>query len=176
MKDNSGPLITYLGLGSNLGNREENLIRAVGRIGALCPLLRYSSIYRTDPVGYTDQPEFLNMVIEVDAQRTDPLGLLGFVKSIEREMGRKNNRRWGPRNIDIDILYMTGITLDTYDLRIPHSRMFERRFVLVPLREITDTLPSEHGPVDIEDVSTESEGQGVSLYRPREELDLYAGA
>ena len=96
--------LTYLGLGSNLGDREGNLIQATRSIGESCRLLRYSSIYRTSPVGNNEQPDFLNMVVAVDTCTMKPRELLSLVKSIERKMGRSPTFRWGPRLIDIDIL------------------------------------------------------------------------
>jgi len=131
---------TYLGLGSNKGDREENLKRAVVLIKNKCRLLDYSSIYQTSPVGYTDQPYFLNMVIKIDSESYTPLNLLVLMKDIEKRMGRKKAFRWGPRLIDIDILYIEGISVKSKILTIPHKEMFNRNFVLIPLSEITDYL------------------------------------
>ena len=177
VKSKEEECLTYLGLGSNLGDREKNLLLAVRKIGGSCTLLRHSSIYMTSPVGYTDQPDFLNMVVEVDSHGIDPYRLLDFVKGIEREMGRKKTRRWGPRIIDIDILFMSGKTVVSDTLQIPHREMFNRRFVLIPLSEITRTLPGYDKPIRATGDSLEAEGEDekVLLYRPGKELNLHAG-
>lgn len=128
----------FLGLGTNLGDREENLIRCLGALGAVenLKLVRISSIYETEPVGVTDQPDFLNMVVEIDTSLS-PIELLLSVKKIEKELGRKKTYRWGPRLIDIDILAYKDLILEEKELFIPHQRLAERLFVLIPLREIT---------------------------------------
>ena len=127
----------YLGLGSNLGDRRANLARAVERIGAarLTAIAARSSLYATAPVGVTDQPEFLNAVVEVRTA-LEPVELLDACLGIERELGRIRTVRWGPRTIDIDVLLVEGIALDEERLTLPHPRMTERAFVLVPLAEI----------------------------------------
>ncbi len=129
----------YLGLGSNLGDRERNIVEAVKRLGEKVRITRLSSLYETEPVGYAAQPWFLNAVC---AGETDlaPYPLLDFLKAIEREMGRGEGIRWGPRVIDLDILLYDGLVLSDEKLTIPHPRLHERRFVLVPLAEIAPDL------------------------------------
>ncbi|MDD5127648.1 MAG: 2-amino-4-hydroxy-6-hydroxymethyldihydropteridine diphosphokinase [Dehalococcoidales bacterium] len=124
----------YLGLGSNLGNREENLKKAVEYLGERMRLGKVSSVYDTDPLGDTDQPRFLNMVCELSTTLT-PEGLLTTVKGIESKMGR-TGKTGVPRPIDIDILLYGNMVYNTPQLTIPHPRMHERAFVLVPLAEI----------------------------------------
>lgn len=133
------PVTAYLGLGTNLGCREHNLSQALGTLGNSpgVQFVRSSSIYETLPWGYTDQPRFLNCAIEVTTSLS-PVELLELVKRIEREQGRQENFRYGPRLIDVDILLYghDTIHLASPDLQVPHRLMTERAFVLVPLSEI----------------------------------------
>jgi 2-amino-4-hydroxy-6-hydroxymethyldihydropteridine diphosphokinase len=124
----------YLGLGSNLGNRQENLDAALKLLSQRMQIIKLSSIYDTEPLGNTSQPRFLNLVCEVKTRLT-PEGLLALAKGIEFKMGRRS-RTGEPRTIDVDILLYGDKVLKTEDLEIPHPRMGERRFVLVPLAEI----------------------------------------
>jgi 2-amino-4-hydroxy-6-hydroxymethyldihydropteridine diphosphokinase len=127
----------FLSLGTNLGDREENLIRCLETLGAVeeLEIIRISSIYETDPIGVTEQPDFLNMVVEIITSLS-PMELLHTVKNIEKKLGRKETFRWGPRLIDIDILAYKNLILEENELFIPHQRLAERLFVLVPLKEI----------------------------------------
>lgn len=133
----------YIALGSNLGDREVHLREALGRLHARNGIAvdRVSAVYETDPVGYTDQPKFLNMAAALTTER-QPLELLREMLEVERELGRVRNIRFGPRTIDLDLLLMDGVRLDTEELTLPHPRMMERAFVLVPLLEVLD----EHAP------------------------------
>lgn len=127
----------FLGLGSNQGDRAENLSAALRMIDAIegVSVARISSVYETEPVGYADQPAFLNMVVRVRAGLS-PEKLLDALKKIERDLGRTHGVRWGPRPIDLDILLIEGVRRDTSRLTIPHPRLTRRQFVLVPLAEI----------------------------------------
>jgi len=125
----------YLALGTNLGDREVNLQKAIDALAPKVRLVRKSSIYATPPWGYADQPEFLNQVIEVDTPLR-PLPLLHLLKSIEAEMGREETFRYGPRLIDLDILFYGQEIVEGELLTIPHPRLQERAFVLMPLAEI----------------------------------------
>lgn len=124
----------YLSLGSNLGNRQENLDTALKLISQRMQMGKISSIYDTEAVGTVAQPRFLNMACEVFTRLT-PEGLLALVKGVEFKMGR-HSRTGEPRTIDIDILLYGDTVVKTKDLEIPHPRMAERQFVLVPLAEI----------------------------------------
>ena len=124
----------YLSLGSNLGNRQENLDRALKLISERMRLGKVSSIYDTEPVGPISQPRFLNLACEVFTRLT-PEGLLALFKGIEQKMGRYS-RSGEPRIIDIDIIFFGDKVVKTADLVIPHPQMHERSFVLVPLAEI----------------------------------------
>ena len=129
----------YLGLGTNLGNREQNLSLALAYLRQAVVVEDVSNTYTTPPWGVTDQPDFLNLCVKI---RTDlePLALLKRVKQIEQRIGRKPSKRWGPRLIDIDILLYDDLVLTTEQLVIPHPQMVNRAFVLVPLNDITPQL------------------------------------
>jgi 2-amino-4-hydroxy-6-hydroxymethyldihydropteridine diphosphokinase len=129
----------YLGLGSNLGNRARNIYAALRRLSSHVHLEQISSLYETEPVGVTDQPWFLNLVCAglTDLPAHD---LLHAVKRIERELGRRDGVRFGPRLIDIDILFYDNQVLATEHLELPHPRLHERGFVLIPLGELAPNL------------------------------------
>jgi|SRR5215813_2568600 len=132
--------LAYLGLGSNLGDRERNLgeaRRLLEEAGAR--LLRASAVHETEPFGVIDQPRFLNQVVEVE-WRLGPRELLGAVKAVETAAGRKPTYRWGPREIDVDILLFGSDTVDEPDLVIPHPGLYERDFLLRPLAELRPDL------------------------------------
>jgi len=131
--------IIYLSLGSNLRDRYTNLETAIQYLHPGIRLIKRSSIYETPPWGYEDQPPFLNMAV-VGQTEYSPKKLLKFIKSIEREMGRMASFRYGPRLIDMDILFFDEIIYESKDLIIPHPRIAERAFVLVPLAEIAPDL------------------------------------
>src|SRR5207253_2366745 len=124
----------YLGLGSNMGNRRENLRLALGRLQPLVRVEQVSSLYETAPVGVEEQPPFLNAVARVTTGLR-PRALLRLVKSIEDEIGRRPGPVWGPRPIDIDLLLVGDEVIETPDLTLPHPRLGERGFVLLPLYE-----------------------------------------
>jgi 2-amino-4-hydroxy-6-hydroxymethyldihydropteridine diphosphokinase len=130
----------YLSLGSNIGDREENLRKAIESLAAVdVRVLRESPIYETEPVGLADQRWFLNMVVETETALF-PLQLLTRTAKIERDLGRVRTLKNGPRTIDIDILLFAKAAMRTARLTIPHSRMHERRFVLVPLADLAPEL------------------------------------
>jgi len=124
----------YLSLGSNMGNREQNLDHALKLLGERLRIGEISSLYDTTPLGNTEQPRFLNLACSVQTRLT-PENLLALVKGIELKMGR-HGRTGEPRPIDIDILLYGDVIMETPDLVIPHPRMEQREFVLVPLAEI----------------------------------------
>ena len=127
----------YLGLGGNLGDRRKNLANAVQALdaGPELTVLRTSGIYETVPWGLTNQPDFLNMVVEV-ATTLSPRQLLERVKTLEQGLGREDSARFGPRLIDIDILLYLDQVVDEPDLQIPHASLHVRAFALVPLAEL----------------------------------------
>src|SRR5216684_2137412 len=126
----------YLSLGSNIGDREENLRTAIDELPhAGVAIKRVSSFYETEPVDLREQPWFLNCVVEAETH-FDPFMLLRALREIETKMGSKKLVAKGPRLIDMDILLYGSETVDTPELQVPHPRMDRRRFVLVPLAEI----------------------------------------
>lgn len=135
----SGQHTAYLGLGANQGNRLANLLQAQQYMRARLTIEKTSSYYQTEPVGYEDQPKFLNMVCRVTTE-LQPGDLLQFLKRIERRMGRWASFRNAPRTIDIDILLYDDLVIQAEELSIPHPRLHERPFALVPLLEIEPGL------------------------------------
>ena len=125
----------FLGIGTNLGDRERNLQAALAILSQKMVILKESSIYQTAPWGYLDQPAFLNQVIEAQTDLS-PLNLLGFLKDTEKALGRQANFRYGPRLIDLDILFYGNRIIQAPRLQVPHPRLPLRAFVLVPLAEI----------------------------------------
>jgi 2-amino-4-hydroxy-6-hydroxymethyldihydropteridine diphosphokinase len=129
----------YLSLGSNLGNREGYLRRAIAALPPSVQVRRVSSIYETEPVDYLDQPWFLNCVLEAETA-LEPPALLEALRSIEAQLGGQKEFAKGPRKIDLDILLYGDETIATPELEVPHPRMLQRRFVLTPLAELAPEL------------------------------------
>lgn len=129
----------YISMGSNIGNKKENLDRAVEILKEKLKITRISSYYETEPVGYKEQDWFINIVLEALTD-ISPHELLEFCQGIEKEMKRVKTIRFGPRIIDVDILLYEGFESDEEDLTIPHPRMKERAFVMHPLNEIAPEL------------------------------------
>ena len=133
--------VAYIGFGSNIGDRLAHIQNAIDALSKTegITLQKISSIYKTDPVGYEAQAHFLNGVAAIQTD-LPPLSLLHILKDIEIAIGRKHRIRWGPREIDLDILVYGDLCLQTEKLVIPHPEMHLRRFVLVPLAEIVPDL------------------------------------
>jgi len=130
----------FLLLGTNLGDKSQNLVNAMALIGENIGAVRQkSSVYKTAAWGKTDQPDFFNIAIEVVTVLT-PLEVLQMTQQIEKRMGREKREHWGERLIDIDILLFEDIRVNTPALTIPHPELINRRFALVPLNEIATTL------------------------------------
>lgn len=131
----------YLGLGSNIGNRTEQIEHAIDLIQGTSGIriMKCSSIYKTEPIGYTDQPEFYNSVIQIQTS-LQPNELLSVILNIEKKLDRIRTIRWGPRTIDIDILMYGNQIVDEPHLKIPHIQLTKRAFVLVPLLEIAGSI------------------------------------
>ncbi|MGZ5213510.1 MAG: 2-amino-4-hydroxy-6-hydroxymethyldihydropteridine diphosphokinase [Actinomycetota bacterium] len=127
----------FLGLGSNLGDRLATLQRAIDLLTTEpgIEVLRTSRVWETDPVGGPEQPDFLNVVAEIDTD-LEPLDLLAAANRVEAALGRTREIHWGPRTIDIDILLIDGLTIDDDRFTVPHPRMHRRAFVLMPLLEL----------------------------------------
>jgi 2-amino-4-hydroxy-6-hydroxymethyldihydropteridine diphosphokinase len=129
----------YLALGSNMGDRLANLKQAIASLPPQMIVKKKSKVYETPPWGYEDQPKFLNQVLKVETY-VEPLPLLRHLKRLEIALGRKATFRNGPRLIDMDILFYDDLILDTPDLILPHPRLHERGFVLLPLMDIAPDL------------------------------------
>lgn len=142
----------FLGLGSNLGDRAGHLRRAVA---ALDEAVAVSPVFETDPVGGPAQGPYLNLVVELDTTRT-PRELLALAATLEAAAGRVRVERWGPRTLDVDVLWVDGATVDEPDLQVPHPRLWQRRFVLAPLAALAPDL------VDA-DALAASEGEVVEV-------------
>lgn len=127
----------FIGIGSNMGRKEENIRRALELLAGDARLTAagVAPFYRTEPVGYREQDWFLNTVAEYETDLS-PRELLEVLMRVENEMGRRRTIRWGPRVIDLDILLYGNITVDLPDLQIPHPRMEERAFVVAPLADL----------------------------------------
>jgi 2-amino-4-hydroxy-6-hydroxymethyldihydropteridine diphosphokinase len=128
--------IAYIGIGSNLGNRQQNCLLTIELLEEKgITIKKRSSMYETEPWGIKNQPRFINMAIEIETG-LEPVELLRLLKSIEREIGRGDSYKWGPRIIDLDILLFDDLIVKEDNLQIPHPFMHERDFVLRPLCEI----------------------------------------
>ena len=154
----------FIALGTNLGDRLANLARAQALLAKKVRIVRESSIYETAPWGVTDQPAFLNQVIE-GKTTSDPDRLLVFLKQIEEQMGRQKTYRYGPRLIDLDILLMDDLVVSFPELIIPHPRMVERAFVMVPLDEIAPDLIIPGTSRTVHNLLADLDRSGVSLFK-----------
>lgn len=136
----------YLGLGSNLGDRAQALVDAVERLDRSdeVAVTRVAPFFETAPIGLTEQPPFINSVVEIET-RLEPGELLRRIKAIEADMGRTPTARWGPRLIDIDLLLYGGLQLQTVRLTLPHPEMWRRAFVLAPLAALRPDLRTLNG-------------------------------
>ncbi len=161
-------IIAYLGVGSNMGDPSWQLETAVASVGCLpaTVLLRRSPVYASKPWGKLDQPDFLNMVVEIETNLS-PDALLTCCKEIEMDQGRVEDERWGPRPIDIDILMYGDATITTDSLVVPHPHIWERAFVLRPLSDLRPDIVSPDG-IGIGEVLSRPEiaSQGVWSYEP----------
>lgn len=128
--------VVYIGLGSNLGDKEYNIKKSIDLIKEKCKILEISQLYKTEPVGYKNQDKFLNCAIKIKTE-LKPIELLGFLQSIEKRLGRIITIKNGPRTIDLDILFYDDKIIKTKNLTIPHSRLHQRLFVLEPLEDIS---------------------------------------
>ncbi|WP_409252502.1 2-amino-4-hydroxy-6-hydroxymethyldihydropteridine diphosphokinase [Bacillus sp. SCS-153A] len=165
----------YLSLGSNVGDREHYLKDAIRTLNEHheIEVTRVSSIYETDPVGFTEQGKFLNLVLEIRTSLKAET-LLRQCLQVEKDLGREREFRWGPRIIDLDILLYNEENIETEELIVPHPRMHERSFVLVPLTELSQTIkhPKFNAPmVDLLDEIPDKEG--VRLWKQISGEDVY---
>lgn len=152
----------YLGLGSNLGDRKPNLAAALAQLQPDVHVEAVSSLYETEPVGPQDQPAYYNAACRAATELT-PMALLERVKAVESAMGRQAGPRWGPRLIDIDILFYGSEVIDEDGLRIPHPEMAKRAFVLAPLAEVAAGVVHPELNVSIEQLAAAIDGAGVRM-------------
>ncbi|MFW6438031.1 MAG: 2-amino-4-hydroxy-6-hydroxymethyldihydropteridine diphosphokinase [Armatimonadota bacterium] len=157
-KGGDQPLDAWLGLGSNVGRRARMLAGALEALAETegLELVEASSVYETEPVGVTEQPAFLNMVARFRCRLT-PEALLDALQTVERKLKRIRTRRWGPRTIDVDLLLLGDLTIETERLTVPHPEMTKRQFVLVPLAELAPDLPLPGGQTAAEMAEPESD-------------------
>lgn len=155
--------IVYLALGTNLGNRPGNLRTAIRKLPPAVTVLAESRIYETLPWGVVDQPPFLNMVL-CGETKLEPRMLLDRLKQLEADLGRVATDRWGPRLIDVDILFYDDLVLDVPELNIPHARLHERGFVLVPLADLAPDLLHPLLGKTVEEMLTGVDTAGVMIY------------
>jgi 2-amino-4-hydroxy-6-hydroxymethyldihydropteridine diphosphokinase len=156
----------YIGLGSNLGNRMATLRTAVQRIRTLGRVSGVSRLYETEPVGYLEQPRFLNAVLALETVLT-PANLLHALLEIEHDLGRTRSFPNAPRTLDLDLLLVDDVMLDTPELTLPHPRLHERAFVLVPLAEIApEIVHPGFGQTARELLQALPDQEGVGVYAP----------
>ncbi|MCE1255701.1 MAG: 2-amino-4-hydroxy-6-hydroxymethyldihydropteridine diphosphokinase [Anaerolineae bacterium] len=160
----------YLGLGSNLGNRLQNLKDAQNGLAAVCQVKRASAVYETAPWGFNDQPAFLNQVLEISSQ-LPPQDLLKVIKGLEANLGRTPTFRYGPRLIDIDILIYADLVLHAENLTIPHAMINQRAFVLVPLAELAGDMTLPGTTKTIAELMAAVDCSGVTRFEPQQELN-----
>ena len=160
----------YLSTGSNLGDRLENLAQAARLLDSKrgIKVLRLSQVYETEPWGYLDQPAFLNQVVEI-ATTIPPLRLLRTMKKIEKEGGRKPGFRYGPRVIDVDIIFYGAEVFAEQGLNIPHPQVAQRAFVLVPLAELVGEFVHPALGQSVQTMADQIDTSGVRLYVERGE-------
>ncbi len=160
----------FLGLGSNLGDRLQQIISALAALAADTEPIAISSIYETEPVGGPEQADYLNLVCALKAEKK-PLEMLQFAKAIELDMGRETGERWGPRPIDIDILTAGLLRLDTPELEIPHPRLGERLFVCLPLAELQSEFKPPGMAMTVSQLAARlKDSAAVNVWRSREDF------
>jgi len=155
--------VIYLALGTNLGDRAANLRAAIKALAPQVDITAESDIYETAPWGYADQPAFLNMCLRAETDLS-PLDLLAYIKELETSLGRVPTIQYGPRQIDIDILFYDALVLDSPPLVIPHPHMHERAFVLVPLADIAPHLIHPIIGLTVFDLLTECNVTGIRRF------------
>lgn len=159
--------IAYIGFGANVGDRQATIFRALAALKTtpqMC-LRKVSSLYETEAVGYIEQDDFLNGVVEIVTFLT-PFVLLQNVQRIEQSLGRKRDFRWGPRTIDLDILLFDDLVIESKELIIPHQELHNRRFVLQPLAEIAADLRVPRFEKKVTDLLAEtSDKSAIRLYK-----------
>jgi len=156
----------YIGLGSNVGDRLSNINKAIELLDSNADITveKIASFYETKPVGYLNQPDFINTAVKITTGLT-PRRLLEVTKSIEERLRREHTVKWGPRTIDLDILLFDDITMDEPHLRLPHPEIKNRAFVLVPLAEIAGSIKHKSGNTIREMLAKLSDKKGVKIFK-----------
>lgn len=164
--------VVYIALGSNMGDRYTHLSQAIELLQAhpAIEVEDVSSVYETDPVGYTEQDQFLNLVIKISTNLL-PQELLMVTQKVENKLGRKREIKWGPRTIDLDILLYNHENIEAENLIVPHPRMFERAFVIVPLMEINQEINRNISRSQVEEMKRR---EGVTVWKQRNGEDAFA--
>ncbi|MBO1582664.1 2-amino-4-hydroxy-6-hydroxymethyldihydropteridine diphosphokinase [Bacillus sp. XF8] len=163
--------VVYVALGSNIGDRYAYLLQAIELLNKN-PHIRVedvSSVYETDPVGYTDQNRFLNLVIKISTNLL-PQELLKVTQKVEIDLGRKREIRWGPRTVDLDILLYNQENIEAENLIVPHPRMFERAFVIVPLLEINQDIKQNISRSQVDEMKRR---EGVTVWKQKNGEDAF---
>ncbi|MGA7194973.1 MAG: 2-amino-4-hydroxy-6-hydroxymethyldihydropteridine diphosphokinase [Anaerolineales bacterium] len=156
--------IIYLALGTNLGDRSANLRAAIKALSPEIKVIAESKVYETPPWGYENQPAFLNMAVKCETA-LEPESLLKRLKQLEVQLGREQSFRWGPRLIDIDILFYDDLILESESLTIPHPSLHERAFVLVPLAEIAPNFVHPVLKKSIKELSMTLDSNGIHFWK-----------
>ncbi|PFE00251.1 2-amino-4-hydroxy-6-hydroxymethyldihydropteridine diphosphokinase [Bacillus cereus] len=161
----------YVSLGSNIGDRYAYLLEAIELLNKnpYIQVKDVSSVYETDPVGYTDQNRFLNLVIKISTNLL-PQELLKITQKVEIDLGRKREIRWGPRTIDLDILLYNQENIEAENLIVPHPRMFERAFVIVPLLEINRDIKRDISRSQVDEMKRR---EGVTVWKQKNGEDAF---
>ena len=155
--------VVFIALGSNLGNRSENLTAAIDAMPPQVHVKDCSPVYETPPWGYTSQPTFLNQVCKAETD-LEPYELLVYFKKIEHELGRKATFLYGPRTIDLDILFYNDLVSKSVDLTIPHPRIQERAFVLVPLVDLEPNLIHPEHDKSVKELLVDLDTNNIQVY------------
>ena len=155
--------IVFLALGTNLGDRTTHLHAAIEALSSNLNVVGISSVYETEPWGYADQPKFLNQVVKCETE-LDSETLFAFIKQLEIDLGRQKTFRFGPRVIDIDLLFIDELVLDTTDMIIPHEGIPERAFVLVPLADLAPDFRHPVFGLTVEEMLAKVDTSGVELF------------
>jgi 2-amino-4-hydroxy-6-hydroxymethyldihydropteridine diphosphokinase len=155
--------IVFIALGSNLGDRSKNLKSAIDAMKPAVQPIICSPVYETPPWGYLDQPKFLNQVVWAETDLS-PVQLLDHLKGIEKQLGRVETLRNGPRTVDLDILFYDDLVFDSPGLKIPHPRLVGRAFVLLPLAQIAPDLRHPQEGRTIQEMLAGESTAGITLY------------
>ena len=156
--------VVYLGLGANLGDRSDSLAKARAALAPGVRILASSPVYETPPWGILDQPPFLNQVLQVETDLS-PQDLICYLKRLESRLGRVPMARYGPRVIDLDILFYDDLVLDMPGLTIPHLRVAERAFMLVPLADLAPELRHPLLNKTVSELLAQVDRKGIRLYK-----------